>query len=77
LTLRLLPSWRTSAYTKLGLTHGVALRSGPMMPSKRALLGALHRVRVLQTMHGGMTRRRWQIAELLVLAAIAGGEGRR
>jgi len=48
-----------------------------MMPSKRALLGALHRVRVLQTMHGGMTRRRWQIAELLVLAALAGGEGRR
>jgi hypothetical protein len=48
-----------------------------MMTSKRALLDTLHRVRVLQTMHSGMMRRRWQIAELLVLAALAGGEGRR
>lgn len=43
-----------------------------MTPFKRPLLATLHRVRVLQTIHGGMMRRRWQIAELLVLAALAG-----
>lgn len=41
-----------------------------MTPSKRPLLAALHRVRVLQTIHGGMARRRWEIAELLVMAMI-------
>lgn len=41
--------------------------------SKRPLLATMHRVRVLQTIHGGMARRRWEIAELLVMAMIKEG----